>query len=374
MTYETSIHHGVDGLAALSDKWDAVFQRIAAPGFYHLLGWWKSYVGALLPDDCEFMVALIEYGVQPVCVVPLERRKPARAGVRVREVGLPRHDHVPLNDVTCRPGLSSSDILTSLKRALASDGGWDVLVFKWVLDGSSSSELLKNDPMSVVTVSHFCDYLDCSRPYEEIFAGFSSNFRSNLNKARNKLKRESGVEFTAVSDPSELPRALDDFIRIEASGWKGKRGEHTAIQLDASLVKFYRGLIDELGPKGHIVINMLRVGGDLIAAQFCANVGETLYVLKLAYDERWSRVAPGNMLMEWVIQQAGGNGSPRYLNMVNDPAWFKAWGVRSVPLLHVERFNFTPVGIALMLERRAKRLVKPVYVWCLGRLRRLRQA
>jgi hypothetical protein len=372
MTYKTNIYRGVDKLGILSEQWEAVLRQVLTPRFYHLRGWWQSYASALVADGNEFMIALVEDGTRPVCVAPLERREVKRAGLKVREVGLPRHDHIPLNDIICQSGLSGSEFIESLGRALAVTGGWDVLVFKWVLEGSAISELLKKDPMSVVTRPNFCDYLDCSRPYETIFAGFSSNFRSNLNKARNRLKRESGVTFSAVTDVAELPRAFAEFLRIEASGWKGKTGARTAIELDASLVKFYLALIDELGPKGHIVINLLRVGSAIIAAQVCALVGETLYVLKLAYDESWSRVAPGNMLMEWVIQKASESRSFRFLNMVNDPSWFKAWGVQSVPLLIIERYNKTPAGVALMLVRRAKLWIRPAYVRCRDWLRHQR--
>ncbi len=70
--------------------------------------------------------------------------------------------------------------------------------------------------------------VDCSRPFDETFSALSKNFRGNLRKARNKLAKLEGVEFVSARGPEELASALEVFLDVEASGWKGASGTGTA--------------------------------------------------------------------------------------------------------------------------------------------------
>ncbi len=370
--YQTTIYSGLEGLAMLSDEWAVLLACVSQPRFFHYYGWWRSYVTSLVANPADFLLVVVREAARAVAIVPLERRRRRILGSTVRMFALPQHDHLPLGDIVCRADVSADALVTSINRALEAHGGWDVLEFLRVLDGSSVARLLSGGPMCVTTVPYPCYYLDCARPYETIVSGFSRNFRSNLNKARNKLKREADVDFQAVTEAGALRGAFGEFLRIESSGWKGRAGQGTAIELHPTLVKFYETLMDELGPQGNIVINLLRVGKRAIAAQFCTKDADTLYVLKLAYDEEWARLAPGNMLLEWVIQGAGAGAGFRYLNMVNDPPWFADWCPQSVPICNVRRYNSTAKGVALVTASRAKRWVKPVYVECRERLARWR--
>jgi CelD/BcsL family acetyltransferase involved in cellulose biosynthesis len=202
--------------------------------------------------------------------------------------------------------------------------------------------------------------VDCAGNYVGMTAQFSANFRSNLNKARNKLSRETGVEFSRVSRGPQLMRCFEEFLDLEASGWKGREGRGTAIRLDPALVRFYRSLIEGFGADDMAVINCLRIRGDLVAGQFCLRDEDTLYVLKLAYDETRSRLAPGNMLLEWVIREGMERSAYRYVNLVGEPPWFKDWRPVSVPLKSLSVFNATAAGWTARSLLELKQQLKPL--------------
>jgi hypothetical protein len=89
-------------------------------------------------------------------------------------------------------------------------------------------------------------------------------------------------------------------------------------------------------------------------AQFCVRDEDTLYVLKLAYDERHARLAPGNMLLERVIACGFASGSFRHVSLVGDPPWFKDWRPQEAPVYTIELYNATPIGLMLLAGKRAK--------------------
>jgi len=357
-------YRGRDGLVAVSQDWRLLLENLRRKRFFHFYSWWKSYLGALdqEPDAVSFFVARRDG--KPVAILPLKHCTRKWYGLRVRQWDLPEHPHLPLNDILLGHGVTATEVIAALTRTWREHAprGWDVLSFTGVLEESPLVELVTGTSGRAATsLSKTCDYLVCRGTYEDITAKFSRNFRSNLNKARNKLAREKQVEFRSVTDQPELASVFAAFLEIEVSGWKGAKGTGTAIKLHPDLIQYYQSLIDELGPSGAVMINSLKVSDKPIASQFCIKDEDTLYVLKLAYDEDWSRVAPGNMLLERVIQEGIRSKSFQYVNLVGDPAWFKDWRPKSQNVYNIWLYNRTPMGQMLFGAAKAKQWVKLYY-------------
>jgi CelD/BcsL family acetyltransferase involved in cellulose biosynthesis len=369
---KVDVYQGRAGLAAIAEDWRHLLGGLRNKRFFHRYGWWKSYMNTLDHDPDLVSFFVVRRGGQAVAILPLKRSMRKWCGLPVQQWDLPGHLHKPLDDILCDCSVNPTDIVAVLTRTLREHklGGWDVLSFSSVLKESTLAEYATGTHSRVVAVLlKSCDCLACVGSYEDIAEKFSRNFRSNLNKARNKLAREQKVEFRSVTSQPELASSFAEFLEIEVSGWKGTKGTGTAIKLHPDLVQFYQSLIDELGPSGAVVINSLKVGDKPIASQFCVKDDDTLYVLKLAYDEDWSRVAPGNMLLEWVIQEGIRSKGFQGVNLVGDPPWFKDWQPDSQNVYNIWLFNRTPVGLALFGAMKAKQWLKPYYLKYLKRNR-----
>lgn len=358
------VYRGRAGLAAVSEDWRLLLGNLRRKRFFHYHGWWKSYLAALDGEPDTVSVFVVRRAGQPVAIIPLKRCVRRWFGLDVGQWILPEHLHLPLNDILCDRGVSAVEIVAALTRAWRERESkeWDVLSFTGVLEESPLAEFVTGTRGRVVTsLLKTCDSLGCQGTYEDIVAKFSRNFRSNLNKARNKLAREKGVEFRSMTVQPELASGFAEFLDIEVSGWKGVKGTGTAIKLHPELVHFYQSLINELGPSGAVMINSLKVGDKPIASQFCVKDDDTLYILKLAYDEDWSRAAPGNMLLERVIEKGIQDKSFQYVNLVGDPSWFKDWRPETQRVYNIWLFNGTPVGLGLFGAMKAKQWLKPYY-------------
>ncbi|WP_372522416.1 GNAT family N-acetyltransferase [Sulfuricaulis sp.] len=358
------VYQGRNGMTAASEDWRLLLQDLRRKRYLHYYGWWKSYLGALDQEPDAVSIFVARRDGKPVAILPLKHGTRKWYGLRVRQWDLPEHPHLPLNDILLGRGVTAAEVIAALTRTLREHAprGWDVLSFTGVLEESPLVELVTGTRGRVATsLLKTCDYLVCRGTYEDITEKFSHNFRSNLNKARNKLARVNGVEFRSVTDQPELSRAFSEFVDIEASGWKGEKGTGTAIKLHPELMRFYQSVIDEFSTSGAVTINSLKAGGKLIASQFCVKDEDTLYVLKLAYDEDWSRVAPGNMLFERVIQEGIRSKGFQYVNLVGDPPWFKDWRPESQNVYNIWLYNRTPMGLVLFGAMKAKQLLKPFY-------------
>jgi CelD/BcsL family acetyltransferase involved in cellulose biosynthesis len=256
---------------------------------------------------------------------------------------------MPLSDGVFARSDSDGTILQGLIAHLQrqSEIEWDLVFFTNLLEDGPIRRALESSPIPrmISAPRTRCNYISCA-PFDELSDKFSKNFRGNLRKARNKLMNLSGVEYVTARRQPQLGQALDEFLEVEASGWKGATGAQTAIKLDVRLKNFYRSLCETFSPNDACEINLLKADGRCIAGQFCLVVGDTSYILKIGYDESYVHVAPGNMLLEYSLRRYWQEGVVKYLNLVTDTPWHANWKPHSYAVSNAYVFNATPAGLA----------------------------
>jgi CelD/BcsL family acetyltransferase involved in cellulose biosynthesis len=117
--------------------------------------------------------------------------------------------------------------------------------------------------------------------------------RSELRRQRRKLGEELGVEAEVV-DRSDTAAAIDDFLALEGSGWKGEQG--TSLASERGSTDLFRGMCESLAAAGRLQIRALRAGDRDLAMTCDLAAGSTLFGFKSAYDESLRRYSPGVQL------------------------------------------------------------------------------
>jgi CelD/BcsL family acetyltransferase involved in cellulose biosynthesis len=239
---------------------------------------------------------------------------------------------------------------------------WDVTRLGPTMEDSTASAAVRalgSRALRVTEPDGVSDALE-SGPYEALVDRLSKNFRGALRKARNKLGRLEGVAVAWASTPAAVEAAFPRFLEVEASGWKGTAGAGTAIALDPTLRGFYGGLARRLAEAGHGRINLMMHGERVMAGQFGIVAGDRYYLLKIGYDQSYRHEAPGNLLLERLLQTVAGDPAIRYVDLVSDAAWHQSWKPvqRQVLVHHV--FQRTPLGAAAWAALRGKQLLRPM--------------
>lgn len=116
-----------------------------------------------------------------------------------------------------------------------------------------------------------------------------------IAKARRALVRDIGAEVKLV-DRTLDPSAIEEFVVMEASGWKGKEGG-SAFAKDEHKVAWLRDWYRRWAPTGRLVILCLEVGDLPISFQICVRSGEGVFLFREAYDEAYARYGPGAMII-----------------------------------------------------------------------------
>ena len=124
----------------------------------------------------------------------------------------------------------------------------------------------------------------------------SSSSRKKLRQHRRRLAEKGTLELRTITEPKELRAALDDFLRLEASGWKGEKG--TALLCKTADAEFARAMMAALAPQGDAWIHALYLDGQPVSMQIVLRAGTTAFTWKTAYDQALSDYSPGMLLLE----------------------------------------------------------------------------
>jgi CelD/BcsL family acetyltransferase involved in cellulose biosynthesis len=115
-----------------------------------------------------------------------------------------------------------------------------------------------------------------------------------LRRQRRRLLDKGLLKVETAREPDDMPRALTDYLSLEAAGWKG--AAHSAALQNAKVRAFMQTALGALSAQGHARIDRLMQNGHPIAAAITLRAGTAAWFWKIAYDEDFARYSPGVQL------------------------------------------------------------------------------
>lgn len=193
--------------------------------------------------------------------------------------------------------------------------------------------------------------------WREFETGLGRNFARNLRKGANRADREHAVAFRFVGGvEAGSPALLQEFLRVESSGWKGAAG--TAIECSPQLVDFYETLTRRLARRGWLEWHVLELDEKPVAAHLAVRLGDAVVLPKIAYDEEHARFGPGNLLFRELLVRSFEDPTVSEVNCLSDMPWHDNWGMRSVGYAGVMLGPRGPRATAASLVEMSKPLAR----------------
>ncbi|MEX0406449.1 GNAT family N-acetyltransferase [Aquibium sp. LZ166] len=125
-----------------------------------------------------------------------------------------------------------------------------------------------------------------------------ASLRPHHYREFRRLKRRLGetgrLEYHVARQPEEIRLATEEFLSLEASGWKGREG--TAMVIDRFRAAFAREAIHRLSQQDLCRVHSLVLDGRTIASLIVFIEAGQAYTWKTAYDETYSTYSPGALL------------------------------------------------------------------------------
>ena len=128
----------------------------------------------------------------------------------------------------------------------------------------------------------------------------------DLRRQWRQLEKLGSVAYNVARQPEEIRVRMEEFLALEASGWKGKK--RSAMVMDRYRAAFAREAITNLAEADGVRIHTIDFDGRAIASMIVFLMSGEAYTWKTAYDEAFAKYSPGKLLMaeltEWHLDDA----------------------------------------------------------------------
>jgi CelD/BcsL family acetyltransferase involved in cellulose biosynthesis len=122
----------------------------------------------------------------------------------------------------------------------------------------------------------------------------SAKKRKELRRQHKRLSELGDLALDRASGTERVDRWIDEFLALEAAGWKGEAG--SALAATEPTRAFFAAALTGAASAGRLERLTLRLDGAPVAmlANFVTPPG--IYSFKTAFDERFARYSPGLLL------------------------------------------------------------------------------
>jgi CelD/BcsL family acetyltransferase involved in cellulose biosynthesis len=283
-------------LAAHVAAWEELAANAAEPNPFYEPWMVLPALEHLAEGGVQFALVYVD---QKLCgLFPLERQQRYR-GLPVRHVRLWRYIHCYLGTPLVRRGHATAALRGLLDwlggtgrasaiewREVAADGPFfAALTEVRAHSGAFAFRTHQRERAMLRRASSADEYLQRALP------GAS---RKELRRLQARLAERGALEFRTLESAADAPRWIEDFLELEAAGWKGQRGSALASSVGGRA--FFRRAFLEAASRRRLMMLALTVSGRPVAMKCNLIAGEGSFAFKIAFDESYARYSPGTLL------------------------------------------------------------------------------
>ena len=151
-------------------------------------------------------------------------------------------------------------------------------------------------------------------------AALSAKHRKMIRRQERQLSEIGRLEYDALAPDDDVAVWIEEFLRLEASGWKGR--ENSAIASDESDQSYFRSIAKEAFRQGRLLMLALRLDGRPIAFKCDFHAGRGLFTFRIAFDENYARNSPGMLLEIENVRRLHARSQIDWVDSCNDSSNF----------------------------------------------------
>ena len=176
--------------------------------------------------------------------------------------------------------------------------------------------------------------------FEDYWSARGKNLRHNINRQRNRLARDGKTtRLEILTGADEMARAVEDYSRLETSGWKGEAA--SAVQVDDAQGRYYRKMLEAFCETSESIVYRYFFNDKLVASDICLRRNGVLIILKTAYDESEHSTSPAQLMRHEAFRDIFDSGEferIEFYGPVKD--WHTKWTDDSRVMYHVNYYRW----------------------------------
>jgi CelD/BcsL family acetyltransferase involved in cellulose biosynthesis len=253
---------------------------------------------------------------------PLERRRRYK-GLPVPVFGLWRHRHCFLGTPLLRAGYARG-VLAALFDWLAADRrGAALLELGHVPGEGPFHQALVDHLHERARAAHvaecFTRALLRTRDSADAYVGaaLSGSHRRALKRRQKRLAETGRLGWRVLGPGADVRAWVEEFLRLEAGGWKGRAG--TALACQPADRAFFTEVAAAAFRRGRLLTLTLDRDGRPVAARCGFRAGEGSFAFKSAFDEDQAHHSPGVLLELENVRRLHDLPGLRWMDSCTDP-------------------------------------------------------
>lgn len=120
---------------------------------------------------------------------------------------------------------------------------------------------------------------------------YNSNMKNNLRRWQARLSAHGKLAPVRLGPADDVVAWTEEFMRLEASGWKGRAGSALGCREDDR--RFVAEVFGEAFRRDRLLITGLDLDGRPLARHCMFTAGGGSFTFKIAYDETYASCSPG---------------------------------------------------------------------------------
>lgn len=178
----------------------------------------------------------------------------------------------------------------------------------------------------------------------------SSSLRSDLRRAQRRAEALGTVTFDVYAPRSdeEFVGLYNQALKVEASGWKGAGGSALAVN-EMQKAFFLRYGVLASGA-GVLRLAFMRVNGAPAAMQYAVEWAGAFWLLKVGYDETFSKCSPGQLLLQHTLRYAAERGLRAYEFLGCEEPWTRRWTKSAEASVRIRIYPYKPFAVIALVR------------------------
>jgi hypothetical protein len=207
------------------------------------------------------------------------------------------------------------------------------------LETVNNKKILYDSKFQIISIPGWSTAtLDTSKRYNEIQKNQTRKRKQNIRQAKNRLNKISDVKYNTFKHGEDFYKAYKTFLELEDKGWKGS--ERICIKKNGITREFFLMLTNGFNGSGELFFHTLNAENKLLASLICYKQDKTLFLLHVTYNEDYSAVSPGLLLVDYVIKRSCDDTEIESIDFISDFfSWIQTWKPETVQLEKIYLFS-----------------------------------
>lgn len=190
------------------------------------------------------------------------------------------------------------------------------------------------------------DYIDTGKiivdgNFADYWAKRGKNLRHNLNKQRNRLKKNGiDTKLVKLTDPEQMDSAISVYSKLETQGWKSSTG--TAVSVDNSQGQFYKELLKSYAKHNNGCVYEYLFNEKIVAIDLCISNDDTIIILKTTYDEEHNNFSPALLMRQKSFEEIFDLSNLKTIEFYGKVmAWHTKWTKDIRTMYHITQYRWS---------------------------------